>query len=173
MIDLVANNAVIWREETLGAKFDIVAARHPGKPVLAADSVVTVGRRILPKAETEADVLYCLKLLSGRNHKVLTGVALIAPDGRDGSRLVETKVGFKRLSDAELAAAAGVWQERYRLRYDLRALVQSRRTIKPDPAAKVLTDDFAPVETMRAIPSSRRCPAATNKMSAGSAATRA
>ena len=59
----------------------------------------------------------------------------------------------KRLSDAELAAAAGVWQERYRLRYDLRALVQSRRTIKPDPAAKVLTDDFAPVEFLDALKS--------------------
>lgn len=78
-----------------------VAARSSGAFVLAADTVVVVGRRILPKAETEADVLYCLKLLSGRNHKVLTGVALIAPDGREGSRLVETKVGFKRLTDAE------------------------------------------------------------------------
>ena len=65
-----------------------------------------------PKAETEADVLYCLKLLSGRNHKVLTGVALIAPDGRLSSRLVETKVGFKRLSDAERDAyvASGEWK---------------------------------------------------------------
>jgi len=80
--------------------------------VLAADTVVAVGRRILPKAETEADVLYCLKLLSGRNHKVFTGVALIAPDGRSASRLVETKVGFKRLSDAERDAyvASGQWK---------------------------------------------------------------
>lgn len=82
-------------------KARVVAARAPGDFVLAADTVVAVGRRILPKAETEGDVLHCLKLLSGRNHKVLTGVALIAPDGREASRLVETKVGFKRLSDAE------------------------------------------------------------------------
>lgn len=89
-----------------------VAARASGDFVLAADTVVAVGRRILPKAETEADVLYCLKLLSGRNHKVLTGVALIAPDGRMGSRLVETKVGFKRLTDAERDAyvEGGQWK---------------------------------------------------------------
>lgn len=89
-----------------------VAARAPGDFVLAADTVVAVGRRILPKAETQADVLYCLKLLSGRNHKVFTGVALIAPDGREASRLVETKVGFKRLSDAERDAyvASGQWR---------------------------------------------------------------
>jgi septum formation protein len=89
-----------------------VAARAPGAFVLAADTVVAVGRRILPKAETQADVLYCLKLLSGRNHKVFTGVTLIAPDGREGSRLVETKVGFKRLSDAERDAyvVSGQWK---------------------------------------------------------------
>lgn len=89
-----------------------VAPRAPGDFVLAADTVVAVGRRILPKAETEADVLYCLKLLSGRTHKVLTGVAVIAPDGRQGSRLVETRVGFKRLTDAERDAyvASGQWE---------------------------------------------------------------
>ena len=89
-----------------------VAARAPNDYVLAADTVVAVGRRILPKAETEADALYCLKLLSGRNHKVLTGVALIAPGGREASRLVETRVGFKRLSDAERDAyvASGEWR---------------------------------------------------------------
>lgn len=89
-----------------------VAARAPGDFVLAADTVVAVGRRILPKAETQDDALYCLKLLSGRNHKVFTGVALIAPDGRQALRLVETKVGFKRLSDAERDAyvASGQWK---------------------------------------------------------------
>jgi septum formation protein len=93
-------------------KARVVAARAPGDFVLAADTVVAVGRRILPKAETEADVLYCLKLLSGRHHKVLTGVALIAPDGRTATRLVETKVGFKRLSDAERDSyvASGQWR---------------------------------------------------------------
>jgi septum formation protein len=90
----------------------VVAARAPEDFVLAADTVVAVGRRILPKAETEADVLYCLRLLSGRNHKVLTGVALIAPGGRTATRLVETKVGFKRLSEAERDSyvASGQWR---------------------------------------------------------------
>jgi septum formation protein len=82
-------------------KARVVAARSPDAFVLAADTVVAVGRRILPKAETRDDVRYCLKLLTGRNHKVFTGVALIAPDGREASRLVETRVGFKRLSEAE------------------------------------------------------------------------
>jgi len=93
-------------------KARVVAGRSPGDFVLAADTVVAVGRRILPKAETQADVLHCLKLLSGRNHKVFTGVALIAPDGRQASRLVETRVGFKRLSDAERDAyvESGQWK---------------------------------------------------------------
>ena len=72
--------------------------------VLAADTVVAVGRRILPKAETDEEVRDCLKLLSGRNHRVLTGVAVVAPGGRLSSRLVETRLAFKRLSTAEIEA---------------------------------------------------------------------
>jgi septum formation protein len=88
-----------------------VAPRSPGAIVLAADTVVAVGRRILPKAETPEQAAYCLKLLSGRNHKVLTGVAAIAPDGREASRLVETRVQFKHLSAQEQAdyLAGGEW----------------------------------------------------------------
>jgi septum formation protein len=88
-----------------------VAPRSPGAIVLAADTVVAVGRRILPKAETPEQAARCLKLLSGRNHKVLTGIAAIAPDGREASRLVETRVQFKHLSDAEQAdyLAGGEW----------------------------------------------------------------
>ncbi|KQY32737.1 septum formation inhibitor Maf [Caulobacter sp. Root1455] len=88
-----------------------VASRSPGAIVLAADTVVAVGRRILPKAETPEQAADCLKLLSGRNHKVLTGVAAIAPDGREASRLVETRVQFKHLSDQEQAdyLAGGEW----------------------------------------------------------------
>jgi septum formation protein len=88
-----------------------VAPRSPGAIVLAADTVVAVGRRILPKAETPEQAAYCLKLLSGRNHMVLTGVAAIAPDGREASRLVETRVQFKHLSDQEQAEylAGGEW----------------------------------------------------------------
>ena len=94
-----------------GGKARTVAPRSPGCLVLAADTVVAVGRRILPKAETPEQAAYCLKLLSGRNHMVLTGVAVIAPDGREASRLVETRVQFKHLSDAEKAdyLAGGEW----------------------------------------------------------------
>lgn len=89
-----------------------VAPRSPDALVLAADTVVAVGRRILPKAETPEQAAYCLKLLSGRNHMVLTGVAVIAPDGREAARLVETRVQFKHLSDAEKAdyLAGGEWR---------------------------------------------------------------
>lgn len=84
------------------AKAAAVAARRPDAHVLAADTVVAVGRRVLPKVGTEAEGRACLALLSGRNHNVLTGVAAIAPDGRVASRLVETRVQFKRLADREI-----------------------------------------------------------------------
>jgi septum formation protein len=85
------------------AKAARVAGQAPGAHVLGADTVVAVGRRVLPKVEGEADGRACLELLSGRAHKVLTGVALIAPDGRRAQRLVESRVHFKRLTDAEVA----------------------------------------------------------------------
>lgn len=72
--------------------------------VLAADTVVAVGRRILPKCETSAEARHCLALLSGRTHRVYTGVALVTPNGAVRQRVVETRVRFKRLSDAEVAA---------------------------------------------------------------------
>lgn len=79
--------------------------------VLAGDTVVAVGRRILPKAEDEATARRCLELLSGRRHRVLSAVALRAPDGTVRERLSETIVIFKRLSVEELAAylAGGEW----------------------------------------------------------------
>lgn len=86
------------------AKAAHVAARRPDAHVLAADTVVAVGRRVLPKAEDVDQVRACLKLLSGRAHKVLTGIAAVAPDGRTAARLVESRVHFKRLSDADLDA---------------------------------------------------------------------
>ena len=79
-----------------------VAACDAGGYVLAADTVVAVGRRILPKAEDEAQVRGCLELLSGRAHRVLTAVAAIAPDGRRAARLVESRVHFKRLGPDEV-----------------------------------------------------------------------
>ena len=80
------------------------AKAAPGAYVVAADTVVAVGRRLLPKAETQGQARACLALLSGRAHKVLTAVAVVAPDGRCSSRLVETRVRFKRLSDRETEA---------------------------------------------------------------------
>jgi septum formation protein len=86
------------------AKAAHVAARAPDAYVLGADTVVAVGRRVLPKAEDAAEVRACLRLLSGRAHKVLTGVAVAAPGGRVASRLVESRVHFKRLTDADVDA---------------------------------------------------------------------
>ena len=86
------------------AKASLVAARRPGDFVLAADTVVAVGRRVLPKAETAEEVQDCLRLLSGRAHRVLTGVAAAGPDRRIVSRLVESRVHFKRLNDHEVEA---------------------------------------------------------------------
>lgn len=86
------------------AKAAHVAIRQPDAHVLAADTVVAVGRRVLPKAEDDAEVRRCLELLSGRAHKVLTGIAVAAPGGRTAARLVESRVHFKRLTDAEIEA---------------------------------------------------------------------
>jgi septum formation protein len=92
-----------------GDKALSVHARHPKAHVLAADTVVTLGRRVLPKAKTTDEVAACLRLLSGRAHRVLTGLCAIAPGGRHAKRLVESRVQFKRLTDADIAAylAAG------------------------------------------------------------------
>lgn len=94
------------------AKAAHVAARHPAAYVLAADTVVACGRRILPKAEGAPAARSCLSLLSGRSHRVFGGICLIAPDGRAASRLCETRVAFKPLSEAEIDAylAGGEWR---------------------------------------------------------------
>lgn len=79
---------------------------------LSGDTVVAAGRRILPKADDETTVRQCLELLSGRRHRVLSAVALVAPDGKVRERLSETMVRFKRLSSEEIDAylASGEWQ---------------------------------------------------------------
>ena len=79
---------------------------------LAADTVVCVGRRILPKCEIHDEAVDCLSLLSGRAHRVYTGLALITASGGQRSRLVETRVRFKRLSRVEMNAylASGEWR---------------------------------------------------------------
>ena len=94
------------------AKLAAVSVRHPGAVVLAADSVVVCGRRILPKAETEEQARACLAVLSGRRHRVLGGVAVSGPDGAVRVRLVETAVRFKRLEAAEVDdyVGCGEWR---------------------------------------------------------------
>jgi len=94
------------------AKLAAVMPRHPQAVVLAADSVVAVGRRILPKAEIEEEARACLKPLSGRRHRVLGGIAVGSADGAVRTRLVETVVRFKRLERAEVDAyvRSGEWQ---------------------------------------------------------------
>jgi septum formation protein len=84
------------------AKAAAVALRHNDAFVLAADTVVAVGRRVLPKVDCEAQGRDCLNLLSGRAHRVLTGVAVQAPGGRAARRLVESRVHFKRLTSHEI-----------------------------------------------------------------------
>jgi septum formation protein len=83
-----------------------------GAYVLAADTVVAVGRRILPKAELLDEAAQCLRLLSGRNHRVHTGVCLVTPNEAFRQRLVETRVRFKRLSEEDIEAylASGEWR---------------------------------------------------------------
>ena len=83
----------------------------PGTYILAGDTVVGVGRRILPKAEDEATARACLALISGRRHRVFSAVALAAPDGTVRAALSETALRFKRLSNSEIDAyiAGGEW----------------------------------------------------------------
>src|SRR5665213_2667736 len=83
-----------------------------GAYILAADTVVAVGRRILPKADLLDEAAQCLRLLSGRAHRVHTSVCLVTPKEAFRQRLVETRVRFKRLSDEDIEAylASGEWR---------------------------------------------------------------
>jgi len=85
------------------AKAQAVAAEHRNAYVLAADTVVSLGRRILPKATTAGEVQQCLRLLSGRRHQVLTAVALLIPGAKVRTRIVATRVAFKVLSADEIS----------------------------------------------------------------------
>ncbi|MEM7215026.1 MAG: Maf-like protein [Pseudomonadota bacterium] len=88
------------------------SAEMQGSYILAADTVVGLGRRVLPKAELLDEAENCLRLLSGRNHRVYTGITLVTPKGASRHRLVESRVRFKRLSQEELEAylANGEWR---------------------------------------------------------------
>lgn len=79
-----------------------VAEAHPSELILAADTVVACGHHILPKAEDEATGRGCLKMLSGRRHRVISGISLVLPNGRQLTKSVTTTVIFKRLSDSDI-----------------------------------------------------------------------
>ena len=89
-----------------------VAEREPDALVLAADTVVAVGRRILPKVEDQQTLRSCMRLLSGRRHRVLTGVAVALPGGTLRERLVQTMIAMKRLSNEEIEhyTSHGEWR---------------------------------------------------------------
>jgi septum formation protein len=111
-IDETPRKGELPREYAARMAREKAAAVAPGDAfVLAGDTVVAAGRRILPKAEDEATARRCLELLSGRRHRVLSAVALRFPDGTVRQRLSETVVRFKQLSEAEIAAylAGGEW----------------------------------------------------------------
>jgi len=95
----------IHAQRLAGEKARKVQSEWKGKPafILAADTVVALGRRILPKAGDDEEVRTCLKLLSGRRHQVITAVALLSPDGRMRQRVAETRVSVLRLSDEQFA----------------------------------------------------------------------
>src|SRR5207253_8959657 len=88
------------------AKAEAVRTAEGGALVLAADTVVALGRRILPKAESPAEVERCLRLLSGRRHQVITAVAVATPNAKLRTRVVMTRVAFKQLTTHEIAAYA-------------------------------------------------------------------
>jgi septum formation protein len=82
------------------------SARRGDMLVLAADTVVAAGRRILPKAKTADEVCRCLAFLSGRRHQVITAVAVLPPGGKVRLRIVATRVAFRRLTPEEITAYA-------------------------------------------------------------------
>ncbi|MBL0966934.1 MAG: septum formation protein Maf [Blastomonas sp.] len=102
----------VYARRMAAEKAAVIAAQHPESAVLSGDTVVAAGRRILPKAESEADARMCLDLISGRRHLVLSAVTLMLPGGRALHRLSESIVTFKRLHADEVEAyiAGGEWQ---------------------------------------------------------------
>ncbi|KQQ79858.1 Maf-like protein [Aureimonas sp. Leaf324] len=94
--------------------YEAIAARGETKDtfVLGADTVVSLGRQVIPKAEIADDAVTNLRILSGRSHRVFTGVCVVTPGGKARQRLVETRIRFKRLSrdDIERYVESGEWQ---------------------------------------------------------------
>ena len=85
-----------------GDKAEAVAKQNPGAFVLGADTVVACGRRVLPKTETKVEAEQCLRLLSGRRHRVYGGIAMVKPHGALKLRCVATVVKFRRLTDQDI-----------------------------------------------------------------------
>jgi septum formation protein len=112
--ELPRSLALRLAEEKAAAAAKIAAARpeFAGAYIISADTVVSVGRRILPKCEIVDEAAQCLGLLSGRAHRVHTAVCLITPKGARRSKLVETRLRFKRLSRAEIESylASDEWR---------------------------------------------------------------
>jgi len=101
------------REKAEKARAHLLDEEKPGEAfVLAADTVVAVGRQIMPKAELLDEASQCLRMLSGRNHKVYTGLCLITPKGKLRQRVCETRVRFKRVTSEEMESylASGEWR---------------------------------------------------------------
>jgi septum formation protein len=101
----------LYAQRVAQEKARAIAAQHPDAVVLAADTVVACGKRILPKAEDETTAEQCLSLLSGKRHRVITSVCIISK-GRASTASVTTHVRFARLSKADIAAyvASGEWK---------------------------------------------------------------
>lgn len=106
--------AVRLADEKAAAASKVLRTRADltGAYLIAADTVVSVGRRILPKCEIAEEAEQCLDLLSGRAHRVFTGLSLVTPGGAMRRRLVETRVRFKRLTRAEMTSyvQSGEWR---------------------------------------------------------------
>lgn len=120
----------VYARRMAAEKAEVIAEQHPDSAVLSGDTVVAAGRRILPKAESEADARMCLDLISGRRHLVLSAVTLILPGGRAFHRLSESVVTFKRLHADEIEAyiAGGEWQGKaggYAIQGSAEALIRS------------------------------------------------
>jgi septum formation protein len=100
------------KAEAARNRYGISQAKADSAFFISADTVVAVGRRILPKTEYLDEAVNCLRLLSGRSHRVYTAVALVTPSGKERLRLSETRVRFKRLSTVEMESylASGEWQ---------------------------------------------------------------
>jgi septum formation protein len=105
-IDEAPHHAELPRLHAQRLAREKAAAAHQTGFTLAADTVVAVGRRILPKAADAAEVRSCLGLLSGRRHHVLTAMVLLGPDGRATERVVDSAVTFARLTAAQIDAYA-------------------------------------------------------------------